>query len=728
MTEKFIKFSFKKINIVDGNKKLIGLPNWKDIERSDIKNSDRCQAIICGKKSGITVFDFDNIDTYNKIIEKIKILKKCYTVSTTRGKHIYFKYDKDLRTGVNVCKDYEGIDIRNDGSFVICCDGTENGYKVDIGEIVDIPIELKNIIHNLSIGERNLTDLVMKIDKKRADNYDDWLKIGFIIFNEGGTFEIFDKFSKQSIKYNFEEVEKKWNSFKTFDGVGLSIATLHKMIKDDNCDSKYDILKNLSTGGLSDYFKKNYSNNFIYSKGNLYFFNDIYWKEDFEFSYLHNFIDSIFHFEILLIYQEFERKNINSGYKDLQEIRKGIDKMRNHSFRSLLVKDICIKLVNDNILWNQETELFCFENKIYNLTENKFVEPKPEYFINMSCGWSYDEKYDISLINELEILIEKIFPESEIKNLYLSILSTGLSGQHLEKFIIANGRGGNGKGVLNDLMLELCGNYSYILPSSILLDKISTGPNPDIANCNNKRFVVAREPDAKYRLNCSTIKDITGGGKFNARLNYSNDCETNLRLTMIMECNDKPIMSESNDAMVRRIIDIPFISSFVDKHIYDELSESERKNIFIGDTYYKTKNFKNKFKQALFLILTKYYKALSNTKFQLLIPSTVNERNMNYISSGDDIFTFVCENFEKTENKNDKIWIKDLYELYKNSDYFVNLSKSEKRQNNYKNFQTKMSNNLFLRKYVKEDTDKRQLNLIKHKLKTDEKIKSDFDL
>jgi phage/plasmid-associated DNA primase len=42
-----------------------------------------------------------------------------------------------------------------------------------------------------------------------------------------------------------------------------------------------------------------------------------------------------------------------------------------------------------------------------------------------------------------------------------------------------------------------------------------------------------------------------------------------------MECNEKPKLSEVNNDMSRRIIDIPFESTFIDKQNYNKLTKDE---------------------------------------------------------------------------------------------------------------------------------------------------------
>ena len=317
-----------------------------------------------------------------------------------------------------------------------------------------------------------------------------------------------------------------------------------------------------------------------------------------------------------------------------------------------------------------------------------------------------EDQYDVELVNKLDEFIKTIHTNDEIRTFYLTCLSTGLSGQTLEKFIIANGKGGNGKGVINELAMEMFGDYGYVLPSKILLNPLKTGSNPELANCNFKRFVLVREPDDNYKLNCATIKELTGGNKINARLNHSNDTDTHLNLTLIMECNEKPKLSEVNVAMQRRILDIPFNISFVEKHIYDKLDDDEKENIFIGDVYYNSNEFKQIYRQALFILLTKYYKQHYEHKCQLEIPKLIEERTTNYMSNSDEIVNIIEEVLVKTNDKNDIIKLKELFEIVKSSDMYMNMNKEEKRKLNYKTFYSKLETNMFMKKYVCENKDK----------------------
>ena len=461
-----------------------------------------------------------------------------------------------------------------------------------------------------------------------------------------------------------------------------------------------------STGYLADIFKALYNDKFTYSNGILYCFNGIYWKtDDKNYSIINNFVDKEYHDYLLGELHKYDTKT--NDVSAINNKRKEIGKLRNISNREKFIKDLVIKITNNEIVFDQNPYLFAFENKIYDLKQGKFIDPKAKQYISLTTGYKYNDTYDFETkVSELNKLLDSIFPQPEIKKLYLTILSTGLDGIPLEKFVIANGGGGNGKGLLNEVVQHTLGRYAYILPVNILLGQLKTGSNPEIANMNNKRFVIAREPDKNLMFNCGTLKEILGGNELNARVNYSNDTKVNLSLTMILECNDKPKLNEVNDALGRRIIDIPFKNKFVDKLVYDELDETDKLTTFITNSYYKTLEFKTEYKQALFVILTEHYKEFYNNKRELPIPKEITKRNLDYLAHSDELLNWFNDKYKKTDNKKDTIKLTVIYEDFKNSEYFDNLTKAEKRQNNYKHFIEKLENNMFLKKLLKQNNDK----------------------
>jgi P4 family phage/plasmid primase-like protien len=356
---------------------------------------------------------------------------------------------------------------------------------------------------------------------------------------------------------------------------------------------------------------------------------------------------------------------------------------------------------------------FAFKNKIIDVQKNEFIEPNPEDYINMTCGYDYDDNYNEDYVREFDEILDTLFVNKEIKNIYLSLLSTGLDGKTLEKFTVANGSGGNGKGLLNETALETVGDYGYVLPATVLTTDIKTGSNPELANLQHKRLVLVREPKQGSTWNSNALNELTGGDEICARHNYSNETKTTLHLTLIAECNQKPKLPQAWKAMERRILDIPFESEFLSQDKYNSLDEEIIKNgkIFKINTNYKSSDFKQKYKQALFELLRPYCKAFYDNSSDIKIPSIIDKRNKAYMSSSDDICNFFEDNFEKTNNVKDIIKVKLVFEEYKKTDYFLTLSKEEKRACNYKTFVETLESNVFVRLFI--GVDRHQTKIIK---------------
>ena len=237
---------------------------------------------------------------------------------------------------------------------------------------------------------------------------------------------------------------------------------------------------------------------------------------------------------------------------------------------------------------------FAFTNKIYDLKKGAFTKPDYKDYISITCGYDYDDYKDKNVEKELDNIINTIFTNSEVKDYYLSCLCTGLYGAQIENLFIATGAGGNGKSLLNSLMMKAIGSYGYKIPSSVLMAPIKDGGNPQVANLHKKRFALGQEPNKNQSICSSTMKELTGDDSINTRKLYSGECEVKLNASLFIECNELPKMDEVNDAIIRRVRVIPFKSKFVDESTYNAMDavDIKQNNVFIGNTFYKTMNLK----------------------------------------------------------------------------------------------------------------------------------------
>jgi hypothetical protein len=316
--------------------------SWKVINEDNYEDyfdeSHNTFFIITGELSNITVVDIDKEEIYDDLINQYEELENCMTVQTKKGYHIYFKYNKLLPTATNINK-LEGIDIRNDGGIVIApptkyklLNDEIVKYKYLGGELHEIPqnfleyllpkkAETKPQENKKQVSEDEIINLINLLNPLRATNYDDWIKIGFILNNEleeEGR-EIFQDFSQwcQS-KYDKEECDKKYDSFKNDKENKLTIGTLKLLAKEDSPTEYAELYKkddaikstfSLLEKDIAEYIINNLlDNNFICvnksgKEPEFYYFNGVCWVSDVANVKIGNIIDNklITEYETLLL-------------------------------------------------------------------------------------------------------------------------------------------------------------------------------------------------------------------------------------------------------------------------------------------------------------------------------------------------------------------------------------------------------------------------------------------
>ena len=86
--------------------------------------------------------------------------------------------------------------------------------------------------------EEFIIKLLEIVDDDRSDDWEKWRNISFIVHNElkNDGFDIFDKFSQRSSKYNKNKIKKFWESIKDDKENPLTLKSLVNLAKKDNQD------------------------------------------------------------------------------------------------------------------------------------------------------------------------------------------------------------------------------------------------------------------------------------------------------------------------------------------------------------------------------------------------------------------------------------------------------------------------------------------------------------
>jgi phage/plasmid-associated DNA primase len=456
-------------------------------------------------------------------------------------------------------------------------------------------------------------------------------------------------------------------------------------------------------------FLKFYGDLFIYEMEShkTYFYNGVYWEQN-EFKikiYLCENLLEKYQKQYDILYDEGKKINRDNEveYKRHQFILKQIANfITSLSTISHLknYEDMIQTLIARKVEFDVNPYLFAFDNVIWDLRQNKIIEPHPSQMISMTTGYNF-EFMPIDTLNEkkkiLMNVLKEIFPDDDIREYDLIVKSSGLTGIQVQNLIVSSGVGGNGKSIFNALMMKSLGNYGYNLSSTCLVQEIKTGPNPEFANLHNKRYVVSGEPPSKKYINMDTIKKLTGDKILEVRGLYQSKCETKLKCTLDLDLNGLPKFDVVDEAVNRRLRAIPFESRFVDESRYELLKD--KPNIFKMNPIYKEDEFQNEYRQILFMILMDYLPKFLETGLLPNPPEKCKNLSNTMLANSDDLFDWFSNTFER--NDDSILSFGDIYDTYKTSSYFTNLSKKSQREQNRSKFITMIENNLFLKDCIK---------------------------
>jgi len=737
----------KLIKDDNGKKKPIGMPNWRDFKSpSDciINPKHKVFCVMTGKKNGISVIDCDSISAYENLIAEYPILKETYTVKSSRGFHIYCEYCKDAKTTTNPRL---LIDVRNDGGLIFGAKtktdfGTEYTVHKDLPLVVapeevwtelctrqavplnkDEPPRVNKISNDVEIPQY-CRAILENIDILYWFKYDHWIRLVWAIKNHFGDngYKIAKELSAKSKNYQEKKFNEIWNTGE--EGNSWGTIEYYSKLSNHQQHIKIKLMQKRMRPSVLD---MDIAECVIELMGDEVFLKEKEWymyDNDYELWSLMVCANDWLKFNNLVFETaktayttqlKLETENLNNDLSP-EEFEKKNKRIAEYN---IILKEICksckIKSVAEcvkmklackkvDVEMDKNPYLFCFLDETIDLqTGKKYTRNKYDY-ISLCCKYYYKKPTKEEQDKIIDI-INQIFPDKEIKKCYASILYSSLTGVRPEKFIICNGAGRNGKGLINEIFAEILGGEDgYFCKGSTqtLTKDLAQGANPAVANMHMKRVVISSEPENGQGLNVENVKKLTGDNQINARNLYSSNCVTKLQATQILEANVVPkINGKIGQAEISRFIIVLFNSLFLQDVTEPEINEDNVGNKYPVDESLKLDSFKKSHKLALFEWI------LNNAPKDIYVPDAVKKATQNYLLSCDDIVGFLDDVIEYTgydindPDKQDFVSAKELFDLYKSSEAYINKDKQEKRSYNQSAFKDDLRTNQKFAKYYK---------------------------
>jgi phage/plasmid-associated DNA primase len=600
-------------------------------------------------------------------------------------------------------------------------------YKID-------DTDNDNSIHIKAMLRNNVFD--------KIDGYPNWILIGMVIKNEKivNGFELFHSISKQyhSGYKSEDDCKKYFGKIGRFDENKkiIKMGTLVNLVKNTLTGKDYERVRKdymmllskakesreepeeelvdesdgrqLLTGpftdvDISEYMKSLYGDNFASFGDFIYYWTGNYWIKDTTV----DSINKVISFDLFNNLKKIADKCWNTSneekLKTYQKVLKKLIKLRNNNTKKGIIEEFkaAVKLEKD--MFDLNPDMLGFKNGTYDLKNMVFRDARKDDYISLIINYDYRVSTDDEMKKFMNF-IDTVMPVPEERDFLLKALSSGLGGRTLENILILTGSGRNGKDTLLSYLMKeaLDRNLFYYNNNTVITGNNSSGVNQEKCNMDKKRCVLFSEPNKDCNLKNNTLKEISGCKQINARGLYSKNTETILHATNIILCNKIPTLDNVDEAISQRLLVIPFRSLFRKLEDIKKLPEGT-KYVYEVNSYYKEAEFIHENKLPFINLLLTYYSQFKADGYILRNPpKSIVELSSAYMCESDDFLNWFNEQFEKTDQVTDCVKMIDLYEYFRCSDLYTNMTKKEKRTMNRKKLTDEIASNPNLRTHYRE--------------------------
>lgn len=548
--------------------------------------------------------------------------------------------------------------------------------------------DLTAIIEDLKEAE----PLMEMLDHERADDFNTWMEIGWILYNisEGHQkgLDMWIQFSANSEKFTEGECEKKWSqmSIKNYTLASLKYIAQQDSPSEYSCwkDSKVKhILHQGITAAHNDIAKilhMLFENQYICAdidkevwyefKGHHWVINkkgiNLRWHMSHTLANKYATLAQDYLAQLQNEQDQAQRSIYNQKAKDILNL---INKLKNNTFKNAVMKEAMEYFYDEHFVerMDEKAHLLVFENGVYDSQNKIFRDGRPDDYCTKSTGRYYQEfSKDDPKYKELFEIFRKIFPDKEIFTFFQQTGCDIIRGGNRNKlFIIWNGDGDNGKSVAADFYQAGFGGYYYTPPTSILTGKLqqSSGATAELIPMKGAKIVVISETDNADILNCGMMKKLTSGGDpIYARGLFKDPVAIVPNFSTILHCNKLPAISAEDKASWNRIRVLPFSATFKKAHLVPATEKEQyEQKIFPMD-----KTLKNRIKDLADIFmwwLIKTYEEMGDQ--DLIEPPQVMEATNVYQKVNDFYLQFMDERIQETEDDKDFITLTQIYTLFK---------------------------------------------------------------
>ena len=670
-----VKEKIQQLNLFES----LGIDN---IDQIIDKSYTRVPWLLYGSRKSVDSETYTATSAFNYDCEQITIEEALtdYKIFDHKEREISFKKDikyylprilSIIPYGRNVCE------IKNDVGFLI------QPEKLNANVKFNKKYANKSTTENLMLAPK----LLEIISDERVDNYNDWMTIGWALYNiSNGCQEglnLWMDFSQRSPKFKESVCMYEWSKMIKKD---MTIGTLKHYARKDNPKEYSNIIQNLIKPHIEN--SLNGSHNDIakalfvkygeqFKCGSIdyktwYKYENDFWSKIQDGRDLRMKISEEIYNEFKKIGKEIsdklmdaqdegERAMYTTRYKQVLKIMKDL---KSAPFKGHVMKEAKDIFFENNFIGKLDSNPWIIgcQNGIYDLKNNTFREGLPSDYVSMKLGVKYNDKLTDTdpMVQEVYDFLEKVFPDRSVREYFLDTSSDVFVGGNPNKLVqVWSGEGDNAKSVTQTLFEKMMGDYSIKLPTSLIVGKRtqSSAACPELVRAGNGvRWAVLQEPDAKDVINIGILKELSGNDTFFARGLYKEGSEITPMFKLVLICNEPPKLPYSDKATWNRIRVIPFEATFCDD-APETLEEQMLEKRFPKDPHFSSKI--PAMTEAFFWVLLNHRKNMKR-RFE---PEKVKMATAQYKKKNDIYRQFIDEC--TVEDDTSSIRLLELYSQFK---------------------------------------------------------------
>ena len=323
---------------------------------------------------------------------------------------------------------------------------------------------------------------------------------------------------------------------------------------------------------------------------------------------------------------------------------------KNIQYAFNFLKGLDSVIIKQKDLDNHPELLNCL-NGVIDLQTGKLMNAAPELLLTQQCAAIYTgERSPI-----VEKFLRDILPDEETLAALIRWLGYCLTGEVCEeKAFLFYGSGGNGKGTLTLLLMNLLADYATSLPVTAICEagklKDAGAATTELNQLEKKRIAIVEELPQGRKYDTAKFKLLIGGDKIPIRRLHEEYTMIDPTHKIVISGNYRPEMTDARDpGLIRRIHEIDFLQRFTDLN-RDPLL---KKKLLAPNTL-------NGFLTLLVDAAVQWY------KHGLIFSAAMNATTRDYFAQNDFLSEFISEFCERGEGKFIEInaFLKRLKEEY----------------------------------------------------------------